>query len=423
MQRNWSLILYLAFLCYIRGALAGFFSVFIIGQLRTGGLDQGAVARLTAIGGLAWTLKPLWTFLFGPAIDVTKQRDGAAVRRLWISGLQLLLAGCVLSGGSFLTAVAYIPIMYFAANTLMAVLDLATDGLAVDSLPERSKEIGNGCMWFARCMGIVFGGAALTWVSSRLGASTGAYILAGTLTVGAVAPQFIGRRAFEKASAEKIAPPPAAGAGPGRIVRELRSKGWAVYVVCLLAILPTAIATNVIMEHLKNSGTLDATAYALAKGGPSAIAGGIAALVAGFASSAVRPKRFLASTILLQAAIWGVLLFVPLSRSLTVGAVAAEDFFQSLWSVMLLGILMQVAVGNFGTTCYGILMSLVNLSGVLGEEIYYQAHNSLGGGGTLALTFGAQILFCGVATFTLWHHQSSNSSATTGPCENMLPSS
>lgn len=106
--------------------------------LRTNGASRSTIAYASALA-LPWSLK----FLIAPFVERSRL-PGIGPRRSWILGMQLVAS--IAFAGLAATATSHdlapILVAVFLANTAMAVLDVAVDGLAVDLL--RDAELGAG---------------------------------------------------------------------------------------------------------------------------------------------------------------------------------------------------------------------------------------------------------------------------------------
>lgn len=397
---KWRLLLaYLAFLYFLQGSMAGFCGIYLIGQLRLRGLDQSSVASLLAAGGLASSLKPLWTILFAPVLDRASRGRGSALALIL---LPALLGLFVLASPWLLPRVHLSPALVFGVYVLIAVLDLATDGVAVRTVPDRSKDLCNGLMWSANYLGSILGGALLTWLAAHGHGTAGAGLLGCLLVLsGAV-------RRHAAAGAADPRPSIASnawtrlGANAAQLWHELNRKGWGLFALCLAATAPTAVAGNLLMERFVHTGALSPHAYALTKGGASALAGALGALVAGLVAARSRSSRLLFGAAVLQTLVWLACLLLPLHTAGATLLVATDDFLQSAWSTFLLGFLMRRAAGPYGATMFGLLMAALNFSGVIGEGIFVGTRGFLSPLGGLGLAAGLQGLFLAVAAQASW---------------------
>ena len=152
-------------LYFAQGLPFGFFVQALPVLLRESGYSLGAIG-LSSLLTLPWALKFVWA----PVVDRTWwPRIGR--RRSWILAMQL--AGTVV-----LALIAIIPgsqsiLVLMAAmvllNLIAATQDIATDGMAVELLPEAERGFANGLQVAGYRVGMVVGGGVLLGVVGILG--------------------------------------------------------------------------------------------------------------------------------------------------------------------------------------------------------------------------------------------------------------
>jgi RhtX/FptX family siderophore transporter len=153
----------LASLYLAQGLPFGFFVQALPVMLRKEGRSLGEIG-LSSLLAVPWALKFLWA----PAVDRFGSRAYGR-RRSWIVPVQMLSVATVLvlaatrnAGGVLLPAVLLL-------NLLAATQDIATDGLAVDTLRPAERGIGNGVQVAGYRVGMIIGGGILLVVFERLG--------------------------------------------------------------------------------------------------------------------------------------------------------------------------------------------------------------------------------------------------------------
>jgi PAT family beta-lactamase induction signal transducer AmpG len=159
----------LACLYFSQGLPFGFFSHALPVLMRSYGVDLEVIGLMSFLG-LPWALKFLWA----PWVD----RHGSArigQRKSWILPLQLasmlvllalsLLDPQQLRSGGWL----YLFLLLGLANLLAATQDIATDGLAVQSLHPRERGLANGIQVGGYRVGMVFGGGLVLVLLDYLG--------------------------------------------------------------------------------------------------------------------------------------------------------------------------------------------------------------------------------------------------------------
>src|SRR6266542_4323199 len=132
--------------------------------------DQGL--SKTAIGAvMAWAYAPYGVkFLAGPVIDLFPTRRFGR-RRHFIVTAQLLM-GATLLAIPMLDAhreLGLIKVAVFVHNAFSAIQDVATDGLAIDTLPADERGKANSVMWAAKVAGSAVGGSLGVILAKQLG--------------------------------------------------------------------------------------------------------------------------------------------------------------------------------------------------------------------------------------------------------------
>lgn len=145
-----------------QGLPFGFFTQAVPVLLRQQGasLPEIGLANLLA---LPWALKFLWA----PLVD----RVGPGRRRLVLLPLQAL-AVTVLVGLAFVDparGVSALLVAVLLTNLVAATQDIATDALAIDTLPPEERGVGNGVQVAGYRLGMVLGGGALLVLFERIG--------------------------------------------------------------------------------------------------------------------------------------------------------------------------------------------------------------------------------------------------------------
>ncbi|MSQ02534.1 MAG: MFS transporter [Myxococcales bacterium] len=108
---------------------------------------------LTNLLALPWVLKFLWA----PAIDWVGGPRRRVIIPLNLATAGLLLALALVSPGSLVPLL----VVVFLCNLVAATQDIATDGLAVETLPPDERGLGNGVQVAGYRLGMVLGGGVL----------------------------------------------------------------------------------------------------------------------------------------------------------------------------------------------------------------------------------------------------------------------
>jgi MFS family permease len=154
---RWSRFFILTSLYFAQGLPFGFFTQFLPVMLRHQGVSLEAIGASYLLA-LPWSLKFLWA----PLVD---RYSFASVgrRRSWILPVQALsiIALFLLSFVDPTRALRPLFLSIVLCNFLAATQDIATDGLAVDTLHERDRGIGNAIQVAGYRVGMIVGGGLL----------------------------------------------------------------------------------------------------------------------------------------------------------------------------------------------------------------------------------------------------------------------
>ena len=172
------------FLLYLtQGLPIGFCAGAMAVYLRPGALEVDEVGAFIAAVYAPWSMK----WLAGPILDLVGSRR-LGHRRGWILLAQaLMILGLLFA--STLDPVAQLPrftTAFVAVSAAAALQDVAIDALAVRTLPEEERGLGNGLMFAGAWIGQAIGGSGMLYVASATGRGLDpAYPLLAVL-VGAV---------------------------------------------------------------------------------------------------------------------------------------------------------------------------------------------------------------------------------------------
>ena len=162
-------VLTLCLLYFAQGLPYGFASVTFAAYLVANGVSVAELAILFATVSLPWTFKWIW----GPLVDsLYIERFGP--RRQWIIFAQ---TGMALTLGSLLLVkdlngqIDLVARILFIHNIFASLQDVATDALAVEVLEPDEVARVNGLMFAAKRVGIIFGGAVLGVLITKIGIS------------------------------------------------------------------------------------------------------------------------------------------------------------------------------------------------------------------------------------------------------------
>lgn len=154
-----------------QGLPFGFYAQWLPVELRAAGVSK-AVIGLSGILALPWALKAAWA----PHLD-------HGDRRGWILPLQALAIAVCLALALFTPSLAVVCALMLALNFLAATQDIATDGLAVQTLAQGERGYANALQVGAYRLGMIIGGAGVIWLQARHGNAVGFAALALALAV------------------------------------------------------------------------------------------------------------------------------------------------------------------------------------------------------------------------------------------------
>ncbi len=275
-------------LYFSQGLPFGFFTQALPVLLRQRGASLADIG-LSSLLALPWALKFVWA----PLVDrFAWSRLGR--RKSWILPLQFgslaILLALALAGTRL--PMAWLLAAVLSLNLLAATQDIATDGLAVDSLSASERGFANGVQVAGYRVGMIVGGGALLIWHQRLGFS-GTFLAMALLLAVATLPVLL--------SAEPPAPA-ARTPGSSRLPHFLRRPGAARLLALLLAYKGgDAFATSMLRPFLTDTGLgLESIGWLLGTLGFSA--GLLGALCGGALMNRFERKRALIGFGLLQAA-------------------------------------------------------------------------------------------------------------------------
>lgn len=170
-----------------QGLPFGFFSQALPPLLRSYGVDLEIIGLVSFLF-FPWALKFLWS----PYVDQYGSRR-IGRRKSWILPLQCVFVGLMLlialidpttlTG----TGLYYLAGLLFLAGLATATQDIATDGLAVQTLTPRERGIGNSIQVGAYRVGMIFGGGGVLFLMDRIGWSH-TFVLMALLLLCATVP-------------------------------------------------------------------------------------------------------------------------------------------------------------------------------------------------------------------------------------------
>ena len=139
-------------LYFLQGVPQGLIYFALLDWLAGNGFTIKDIAIITAIASIPWSLK----FLIGPFVDYFSN-SLMGKRRPWII-ISTLMMSETLIFAAFLTSQNIDPLILgitlFSTILATSILDVATDGMAIDILNENERGFVNGLMWAFRTLGV-----------------------------------------------------------------------------------------------------------------------------------------------------------------------------------------------------------------------------------------------------------------------------
>lgn len=181
------------------------------------GKTPGEIASFAVVASLPWSFK----FIVAPLMDrYTFLSMGR--KRPWILVGQIgLVLSCLYmaSIADPLNNLNQLMIAAFIISSFGAFQDVATDGMAVDIIPEDQQAKANGLMWGSKICGISIALAIGSWLLNEYSFDVAMWTLAGAIAIIMLAPLLLRER-----EGEKITPWTKGKASPES--KELQVENW-----------------------------------------------------------------------------------------------------------------------------------------------------------------------------------------------------
>ena len=157
----------LSILYFIQGIPQGLVYFALLDWLTSVGFGISDIAIVMSLASLPWTFK----ILIGPFIDTLKSSK-MGKRKPWIF-FSLLISSLVFFVSSNyisneLSAIS-IGLSLFTVILFTSILDVATDGLAIDTLNDDERGISNGLMWASRTIGVSSAAVFASFAINKIG--------------------------------------------------------------------------------------------------------------------------------------------------------------------------------------------------------------------------------------------------------------
>ncbi len=183
-------------LYFAQGLPEGMLVMGIPAWMAMNGKTPGEIAGFAVVAVLPWTFK----FIVAPMMDrYTYLPMGR--KRPWILVGQLgLVMSCVYmaSIADPLNNMNQLMIAAFLVSCFGAFQDVATDGMAVDIIPNDQQAKANGLMWGSKICGMSVALAVGTWMLNQYSFAVAMWVLAGVIAIIMLVPLFLKERPGEK---------------------------------------------------------------------------------------------------------------------------------------------------------------------------------------------------------------------------------
>lgn len=369
-------VLYLA-----QGIPGGFVKATLVAHLYASWLDAGGkeiFARggaFISVIGLPWVMKFLW----GPVID----RFGRRIQ--WVIGSSMLMTMMVLLLPLADRSYFWLIVVAFAHELALSFQDVATDGLAIESLDEKQRGPAQSAMKIGHFLGQMIGGAGTLYLSTKLPWWAVCVLVAILVIVtGIMIPLRLWRRVALKAQTRSAFP------GWRGFFGVFKSRN--VLLGALIGILAyqAQSITNVVFypwyrNVLKYGDEWIALIQTFNEGFKI---GGV--LLAGILATKLSRKTAVITAVIVISLAYsqiGLLSGYWTSRWLVFGLVLCTSVADGLYMVLLWTLLMDLTDRRAGATQFALFMAICNLSarlnawvgGQLGEHLPITAVFLLGG--------------------------------------------
>jgi len=158
---------YLCSLYFLQAIPQGLIYFSLQDWLTGNGFTIKDIALITAIASIPWSLK----FIIAPFVDYYSESK-MGKRRSWI-----ILSIFFMSLTVFIAAIfsknginpLLLGIAFFSTLLAASILDISTDGLAIDILNNNERGIVNGLMWAFRTFGLSLSGISSAYIMTNYG--------------------------------------------------------------------------------------------------------------------------------------------------------------------------------------------------------------------------------------------------------------
>lgn len=350
--------------------------------------DNGASLRVISLASLLflpWALKFLWA----PLVDrYYSARFGR--RRSWIVPLQLGSIGCVLAIAALDPSqqLWLFLLLVLLINVFSSSQDIATDGMAVETLTAKERGMGNGIQVAGYRAGMVLGGGLLLMVFDSIGWQASFQAMAVMLAI-ALIPVVLYREAAANETPERIAVK-TADAGSA-LLSFIKSPGVLAWLGVLLLYKVGDGMSSGMVKLMFYDGGLSKAEIGGVIGTGGFIAGLCGALVGGWLVPRLGQYRALFVFVLLQGTMAAAYGLYPLglnSFAAVTALVVCEHWVSGMHTAAMFTVMMGACRIGFEGSDYTVQASVfvaanglgIFVSGFIAEAVGYSAVHFIGGG-------------------------------------------
>jgi PAT family beta-lactamase induction signal transducer AmpG len=373
-------------LYFAQGIPIGLLTIALPAWLAQRGLGLAEIAAYQGIVGLPWGLK----LVSGPLMD-RFAFPAMGRRRPWVLGAQAGLTLAFLALAFVRDPLAQLPLvtaLAFLVNACGALQDVATDGMAIDLLPEDERGRANAFMAFGQASGFASFAALSGFLLARFGigaaALAAAAVVALVFALLAIARERAGERALPWSRGE-AAPGARAAAGFADIFRGLGRvlllpMGLVVLLTECLVRVRDGIAISILPVLATQTLGFSAESYASLQGGfgiaIAALGLGIGPLIDRFGVKrlfqlGIAVNALVALAFALTQPWWG-------SQAYVIGLYVVASLFGQMVFVSFIACAMAVCWPPVAASQFAIYMSLSNLARTAGAGAFALVADDLG---------------------------------------------
>lgn len=367
----------LCLLYFLQGVPQGLIYFALLDWLAGNGFTIKDIAIITAIASIPWSLK----FLIGPFVDYFSN-SLMGKRRPWII-ISTLMMSETLIFAAFLTSQNIDPLILgitlFSTILATSILDVATDGMAIDILNENERGFVNGLMWAFRTLGVSISAIFSSIIINNYGLGEAMFYLGIAIALIGILLFFIKEKQSDKFFSL------GSYHYDGNETINLKFSGILSIIVssisnkfifllllfCLTSNLASGIHFSSISFLYINYAEWES--YDLTKLRSAALYGGvIAALIGGYLSDKINPQaiiRFSQIGLAILCLLIGIYTNILKSEFLGISILLAFSFLSSFGMTAVLSLCMRLSISASAASLFAIFMSARHISRIGGETM------------------------------------------------------